>query len=193
MANEAKQVISGLVDELEANRAMFEALCIACRENHLERIVPDGHWTVAEHIAHVASYDGLAIQHLRAPEAAEASDPTGPDADAWNEAQVARRAGRTPEMLLDEMEALRERSLPLVHSLTTTGLGREIFFPGDSRRTPATIPLRLWLDRWSKHDMIHARAILSALPEIGASPDFQSWLADDPLLEALEREEGGPR
>ena len=39
--------------------------------------------------------------------------------------------------------------------------------------------------------MIHAREMLEAIPEIGANSDFQSWLADDPLLEALQRGERG--
>ncbi len=39
--------------------------------------------------------------------------------------------------------------------------------------------------------MIHAREMLTALPELAASADFQSWLAEDPLLDALERERDG--
>jgi hypothetical protein len=198
MSGETIPVVRALIDELEANRSMFEALCVACRGSDLERTAPDGEWTVLEHIAHLASYDVLAIrqvEHARlvqagasSPEEAGLPDaPALPEGDAWNEAQVARRAGRSLAVHLGEMEGLRQRVLPLVDGLNARALAREVQFPGDAQRNPGAVPLRLWLERWSKHDMIHAREMLQAIPEIGASSDFRSWLADDPLLEALHR------
>ena len=188
---DAESAVGRLVDELEANRAMFEALCSGCRGERLERAVPGGRWTVQDHLAHVASYDELAVGLLRG-EGREVETALGmPDSETWNEAQVARRAGRTLEMLLDEMGALRERSVGLLTEQTAKTLQSEVYFSGDSRRSAGMIPLRLWLERWSRHDMIHARWILAALPEFASNADFQSWLADDPVLEAMEREEGG--
>ena len=142
-------------------------------------------------LAHIASYDELAVGLLRG-DGREVENALGmPDSATWNEAQVARRAGRTAEMLRDEMAILRGRSVGLLAQQTDATLNAEIYFTGDCRRAAGMIPLRLWLERWSRHDMVHGRWILSALPELAANADFQSWLADDPVLDALEREEGG--
>jgi hypothetical protein len=186
----AQSTVSGLVDELEANRAMFEALCRACRGERLERAVPAGHWTVQNHLAHVASYDELAVGLLRGDGRDAETALASPNSETWNEAQVARRAGRGLTMLLDEMAGLRERSVGLLEQQADKSLSAEIYFSGDARRAAGMISLRLWLESWSRHDMVHARWILSALPELALNSDYQSWLADDPVLEALEREEG---
>ena len=185
----AQSTVRGLVDELEANRAMFEALCLACRGERLERPVPAGRWTVHEHLAHIASYDELAAGLLLGGGREAETALSSPDSETWNEAQVAPRAGRSLDMLLDEMTGLRERSAGLLEQQTDERLGVEIYFSGDIRRAAGMISLRLWLESWSRHDMVHARWILAALPELGTNADYQSWLADDPVLDALEREE----
>ena len=189
--SDAESTVKRLGDELEANRAMFAALCVTCRGERLAREAPPGgHWTVQDLLAHIASYDELAVGLLRG-DGREVENALGmPDSATWNEAQVARRAGRTAEMLRDEMAILRGRSVGLLAQQTDPTLNAEIF-TGDCRRAAGMIPLRLWLERWSRHDMVHGRWILSALPELAANADFQSWLADDPVLDALEREEGG--
>lgn len=181
--------IDTLIDELDANRAMFEALCVALTPDRLVRPVPQQRWTVADHLAHIASYDQLAIAYLSGIGPSPA-DSAHTDGDAWNDAEVARRAGRPTEVHLGEMESLRFRSLALLRELRPARLDDTVFFPGDARRAAGHIPLRLWLDAWSRHDMIHAQAILRALPELDGA-DFQSWLQDDPVLDALQRE--GPQ
>jgi hypothetical protein len=184
-------VIAELIDELEANRAMFSALCLACGPRNATRAAPGDRWLVHDHMAHVASYDQLAIGHLVAgaasgPEPDATLRETG-NGDAWNEAEVQRRSGRDSASLVDEMERLRERSLVLLAASTAGDLEREVYFPGDARRASSMVPLRLWLRYWSKHDMVHAQAIVRSVPELGANDDFRSWLADDPLLDALSR------
>lgn len=185
--------IETLIDELEANRAMFAALCRACSAAQLQRMTAAGRWTVLDQVAHVASYDRLAIRHLtklagvQAPSGESMEDG---DADDWNEGEVRRRQGRSSAALLAEMDELRGESLALLGAMREDDLDEEVFFPGDSRRSAVTVPLRLWLQRWSKHDMVHATAMLEAVAELAAHSDFQSWLRDDPVLNALGREEG---
>jgi uncharacterized damage-inducible protein DinB len=186
----AQSTVNVVIDELEANRAMFEALCQACQGERLERAVPAGHWTVQDHLAHVASFDELAVGLLRGDGRMAETALASPDSETWNEAQVARRAGRSLAMLLDEMAAWRERSVGLLAQQTDNSLSAEIYFSGDARRAAGMISVRLWLESWSRHDMVHARWILSALPELAVNSDYQSWLADDPVLDAMEREEG---
>lgn len=184
--------IEALVDELQANRAMFTALCRACNAEQMQRMTAAGRWTVLDQVAHVASYDRLAIRHLTEPAGIPASSDgsmEGGDADAWNEVEVRRRQGRTSAALLAEMGDLREESLALLGAMRDDELGGDVFFPGDSRRSAVTVPLRLWLQRWSKHDMVHALAMLQAVAELAEHSDFQSWLRDDPVLNALGREE----
>lgn len=185
------QAAAALLEELEANRAMFGALCRACSEEWLARPLPGGRWTVGDHIAHIGSYDQLAVHHL-SPPAARDSLMEGAAAlatDAWNEIEVQRRAGMGRATLLAEMAERRAESLRLLGGLAAADLQRDVYFPGDAQRTAGTVPLRLWLQRWSKHDMLHALAMLRAIPELEAHPDFQAWLADDPLLEAVERQQ----
>ena len=185
--------IATIVEELEANRAMFDALVRACRPALLERRAPPSAWAVGEVVAHVAAADLLTIRQLATvlgaeSEAGRREPPVEPglNLDEWNLAQVGRRAGRTVEALLAEMEAHREEALALLRLLPEGALAREVPYPSDRRRSGGRVPFRLWLRTWSKHDMVHARDILRAVPELGRSPDFQSWLADEPLLEATD-------
>ncbi len=187
--------IADLIDELEANRAMFTALCLACGPGDVMRAGPGDHWSVRDHVAHVASYDQLVIGHLASGErpSLASSDPSLGvlmDGDAWNAAEIERRESRDTTSLLDEMEQLRARSLEMLAASSASDVKREVYFPGDARRAPGPVPLRLWLRYWSKHDMLHAQAIVRAIPQLAANADFQAWLADDPLLEALNRETG---
>ncbi len=185
--------IADLIDELEANRAMFTALCLACGPQDVMRLIPGGRWLVRDHVAHIASYDQLAIGHLTLGEMstlAESDSPLGvpQDGDAWNATEVEQRKRRDITLLLNEMTQLRSRSLELLATVSTGDAQREVYFPGDARRSAGMVPLRLWLRYWSKHDMLHGQAIARAVPQLATNADFQSWLADDPLLNALNRE-----
>ncbi len=184
--------IEGLIDELQANRAMFGALCRACNAEQMQRMTAAGRWTVLDQVAHVASYDRLAIRHLAERTGIDATSVGAAevdDADRWNDDEVRRRRGRPSAALLAEMGDLREESLALLSAMRDDDLDSDVFFPGDSRRSAVTVPLRLWLQRWSKHDMVHALAMLETVGELAAHSDFQSWLSDDPVLNALGREE----
>ncbi|MEE9278337.1 MAG: DinB family protein [Dehalococcoidia bacterium] len=183
--------VTPLIDELDANRAMFTALCRACTLEQLSRVPPTGRWSVADHVAHVASYDQLAILHLAGAAGAAPPDFPNPglNGDAWNDAEVQRRSGRTVAALQAEMDALRAAGLALLTALRAEELESDVYFAGDARRSAGMVPLRLWLRQWSKHDMLHARVLLRAIPELALHPDFAAWLADDPLLDALERGE----
>ena len=187
----APHAVDRLSEELEANRAMFVALCRALT-GELARPVPGGHWSVGDHIAHIAAYDRLAIHHLASRVVGMDPRPQM-DSDGWNESEVRQRAGRTLPALLSEMGESRAGAMALLTAVSEPDLQRHVWFPGDARRAAGDVPLRLWLERWSKHDMIHARDLLRALPALGTNRDFQSWLSGDPLLEALARAEAGPR
>ena len=77
----AQSTVNVVIDELEANRAMFEALCQACQGERLERAVPSGHWTVQDHLAHVASFDELAVGLLRGDGRMAETALASPDSD----------------------------------------------------------------------------------------------------------------
>jgi hypothetical protein len=189
------QTTAALVDELEANRSMFEALVRACRPSALEREAQASGWAVGEIVAHVAASDLLTIRQLTTllevqSETARLQPPVEPglNLDDWNLEQVRTRAGQTLEALLAEMEAHRIEALDLLRLLPEGAGAHEVPYPADRSRAGGRVPLRLWLKAWSKHDMVHGRDIMRALPELGRSLDFQSWLAGEPLLEGT----GGP-
>ena len=52
-----------------------------------------------------------------------------------------------------------------------------MYFPGDDKRSPAKIPLRVFLMGWSRHDPIHAADMLKALPERADDPETAAWVA----------------
>ena len=193
-----------ILDELDANRAMFLALCQMLRTQQLARRSPPNRWSVADHIAHLAAYDQRAVGyftsvHLAAADAAEtlaAADAAGTmkaaDAtqtlDEWNAAQVFERSGWPLTTLLAEMGNRREQSTLLLRALTPADLDREIVAPRDARRCSVRITLLLWMRQWSKHDMLHARAMLRILDDLAEHLDLRAWLNDDPLVDAMERE-----
>ena len=190
--------IGELIEDLQANRAMFVALCVASGTERMSMRAADDRWSVREHIAHVAAHDHLTIAYLTAALRSEgtALQPDQPvggtdlaDNDSLNETEVQKRAGRSRSALLTEMMEARMHTLALLRGVQTDDLDRQIYFSGDARRSPGLIPLRLWLQQFSKHDMLHAHAILRAIPALADHPDFRAWLADDPVLEAIVREE----
>lgn len=181
--------IVGTIEELEANRAMFTALVRCCPTHPLDRPVPESAWRVRDYLAHLAAADQIAAVYLRAARSGEsgAAATQGRNLDQWNETEVRQRAGRSIPVLLAEMESRREQSVALLAELADADLDHEIYFPGDARRSPGPILLRLWLQAWSKHDLLHARDLLRALPSLAANADFQAWLAEDPLVDAIDR------
>ena len=181
--------ITVVIEELEANRAMFTALVRCCPADQIDRPVPESAWRVRDYLAHLAAADQIAAAYLGAARAGETSDGAteGQSLDQWNGAEARRRDGRSVPVLLAEMKSRREQSVALLAELDDADLNHEIYFSGDARRSPGPIPLRLWLRAWSKHDLLHARDLLRALPSLGAHADFQAWLADDPVLETIDR------
>ena len=184
-----------ILDELDANRAMFLALCQLLRTQQLARRSPPDRWSVTDHIAHLAAYDQRAVGYfasvpLAVADVAEtlaAADAAG-TLDEWNAAQVLERSGQPLTTLLAEMGNRREQSTLLLRALRPQDLDREIVVPRDARRDSVRIPLLLWMRQWSKHDMLHARAMLRILDDLAAHLDLRAWLNDDPLVDAMERE-----
>ncbi len=184
--------IKNLVDELDANRAMFTALCLACDPQYMLRTNSSDNWKVQDHLSHIASYDQITISHFSQrddsyPDAQRLKFNTDNDHDSWNEIEIRTRKNQGIKMRLEEMKLFRKRSLELLTSATEKTLTNEVYFPGDFRRKAGMVPLKLWLRYWSKHDMLHAQAILQSVPEFRVNSDFQSWLEGDPFLEAVNR------
>ena len=102
--------------------------------------------------------------------------------------QVSERIGRPLTALLAEMGTRRELSTLLLRELPAADFSREVVVPGDARRSEVRIPLLLWMRQWSKHDMLHARAMLRILRDLAEHLDLRAWLNDDPLVDAMERE-----
>ena len=132
------------------------------------------------------AYDQVALHQL-APSVAPAPSDDDQDGDAWERAAGADAGGRSRLSLVGEMTQRRSDCLALLSRLPEKELRGAVWFPGEARRSAGSVPLRLWLERWSKHDMVHGRAILRATTTLGPQSDFENWLRDDPVLEALDR------
>ncbi len=183
-------LIAEIIEEVDANRAMFVALVRACTPHDLAQPLARSARRVLDVLAEAAAADQVALHYLTAPD-----DPAVPrlpgappfHADHWASAQIRWRSGRDVPTLLREMTQRREECLALLEALRPGDLDREVSFPGDTRRSPARVPLRLWLRTWSKQDMLRAQEILHAVPDLAANADFRAWLADDPYVEAAAR------
>ena len=145
-------VIERLLEELEANRSMFVALCVAV-EDAFVHPVPDDRWSVGDQVAHIAAFDQVALRHL-APAIATAPPGAELDSDEWNAREVRRRAGRTRQSLVGEMAERRAECVTLLTRLPAKELRRSVRFPGDAKRSAGRVPLRLWLEQWSKVHML---------------------------------------
>lgn len=80
-----------------------------------------GSWSIRDIVAHIASYEQMLVEVAESlhDDAAEtpALDRMTSGAGAWNDDEVARRAGRTADALVDEYRSAHDRALDLLAAL----------------------------------------------------------------------------
>lgn len=193
-----KESVQRIAESFLRNRERFEQFCRSLSEEELQRPVPDSDWRVQDFVAHLATLDTELVRWFagvaagRTDEPAKAEDGRPFDVDAWNNAAVAERRDWTLEQILEEAAANRERFLGALRRLDDEQIEQIVRFPGDNKRPPADVPLKLFLWGLARHDPIHVADMIKALPERADDPEIEAWL-DDAAVRWYQETMSGPR
>ena len=191
----AEREIDGVIAEIRENRRRFEEFCHSLSDEELMRPVPGTTWVVRDFAAHLDTLDTALMAWIEgapqtAPATAGQAAPSRAanggvgkefDVDAFNDAQVAERRGWPLERIFAEAAANRSRLIEAMSGLTDERMAGPMHFPGDHKREPADLPLRLFLAGWAQHDAMHVADMLKALPERADDPEVKRWL-DNPFV-----------
>lgn len=186
-----------VVDLIVSQRERFERFCRSLSEEELARPVPESSWIVKDFISHLGSLDPELKRSFQAAaagrplEAAQAPDGSPFDLDAANESLVTERRQWPLERVLEEATRNRADLIAVLEAITEEEVGRTVHFSGDAKRSPAELPLKVFLLGWARHDPIHAADMLKALPERADDPELVAWL-DDPVVKGYQSAMSGP-
>jgi Mycothiol maleylpyruvate isomerase N-terminal domain len=184
MIPRVKQTVEEIVD----HRVRFEAFCRSLSAEQLARPVPQSEWIVKDYIAHLATIDLTVTRWFEAlaagepqPQAAGERQGQRFDIDRWNNAQVERRREWTIDELFAEARETRAALVSVMERFSDEVVDGQIYFPGDAHRQPMLLKLEHYLIGWAKHDPIHVRDMLRALPERHEDAELNAWLASSAL------------
>jgi hypothetical protein len=185
MANGMVPRVQAFTDEMADHRVRFEAFCRSLSQEELATPVPNAPWTVFDYIAHLATIEALinpwfgAMVGMPVTPSQEVPPPRPFDLDDWNEAIVARRAGRSLDQIFEEAAANREQYVANLERMTDEQLDSKVPFGGDRRKIdlpPVMVPLHTVLAGIAIHDPMHTRDMLRALPQRADDPGLREWL-----------------
>ncbi len=190
------ETVQGVIQSMVEHRGRFERFCRSLSEEELGRPVPASSWVVKDFVSHLGSDSELARSFEaaaagRPEEATRLADGSPFDLDAWNEAWVKERRGWPLERILEEATRNRAALIAVLEGFTEEQIGHTMHFVGDNKRSPADLPLKVFLLGWAPHDQIHAADMLKALPERTSDPELVAW-TDDPVVKAYQTAMSGP-
>ena len=193
----SSETVAGIIDSIRGHREKFERFCRSLSEEELARPVPDGTWIVKDFVSHLGTLDpelGRSFEAAasgRTEDAGRNADGTPFDLDGYNDAQVAQRRDWPLERILAEAAANRVALIETLERLTDEEIARVLHFQGDAKRSPAQLPLKVFLMGWSLHDPIHVADMLKALPERASDPELAAWLSH-PVIQGYQQAMAGP-
>jgi hypothetical protein len=118
----------------------------------------DGAWTVKQALAHLVSAESGQLGTGQRMLAGEAKLGEGFSLDIWNQRQVAKRKDQTPESLLDEISASRQKLLAWIDGLAESDLDQS-----GQHGAGDVITVEHLCYRIGKHEATHAVEIKRAL------------------------------
>ncbi len=190
------ETVEGAIQSIRDHRERFERFCRSLSDEELGRPVPNSTWLVKDFISHLGSDSELvrAFQVAaegRPEEATRFADGSPFDLDAWNEEWVTERRDWALERILEEAAGNRTALIAVLEGFREEQIGRKMRFVGDNKRSPADLPLRVFLLGWSLHDPIHAADMLKALPERANDPELAAWI-NHPVVNGYQQAMSGP-
>jgi uncharacterized damage-inducible protein DinB len=121
----------------------------------------DGRWSVRLTLAHVGSAQWSHLEVARRLAAGETVELPGFDLDAWNEAQIAKRAGWPVDRVLADLEAAQQASFAFLDGLDAETLARTGTHPALGEMSVGQVIRVIGL-----HDNVHRRDLLRLLGEM---------------------------
>jgi hypothetical protein len=191
------ETVRGIIQTIRDNRERFEAFCRSLSDEELSRPVPDSGWAVKDFVSHLATLDPWLVRTFEAtaagrPEDATLNEDGSPfDLDALNEALVVQRREWPLERIFEEASVNRAALIACLERLGDEEIARDAHFTGDAKRSPAVVPLRVFLLGWAHHDTMHAADMLKALPERSSDAGLSSWVYG-PMVKAYQVAMSGP-
>ena len=191
------ETVKGIIGAIREHRQRFDRFCRSLSEEELACPVPESTWVVKDFVSHLATLDPEMTRSFKAAaagrpeEATRAADGSPFDLDAFNDAQVAERRGWPLERILEEASRNRAGLIETLERLTDEDIAQVVHFRGDAKRSPADLPLRVFLLGWSMHDPIHAADMLKALAERANDPELAAWV-DHPVVKGYQAAMSGP-
>ena len=193
----SSETVAGIIDSIRGHRAKFERFCRSLSEEELSRPVPDSTWVVKGFVSHLGTLDpelGRSFEAAasgRPEDAGRNADGSPFDLDSFNDAQVAERRDWGLERILAEAAGNRAALIETLERFTDEDISRLMHFQGDAKRSPAKLPLKVFLMGWSLHDPIHVADMLKALPERAEDPELAAWLRH-PVIQGYQQAMAGP-
>ncbi len=191
------ETVQKVIADIREHRERFERFCRSLREEELGHPVPNSTWIVKDFVSHLSSLDPTMSQFFEAAaagrpeEAALTSDGSPFDIDALNDGLVAERRSWPLERILDEAAVNRVALIESLERLSEEDVRRVMHFTGDNKRSPADLPLRVFLMGWSLHDPIHVADMIKATPGRAGEPEIVEWL-DQPMVKGYQAAMAGP-
>ena len=191
------ETVQGIIRAIREHRERFQRFCQSLSEEELARPVPDSTWVAKDFVSHLATLDPEMARSFKAAaagrpeEATRAADGSPFDVDTFNDAQVAERRRWPLERILQEASRNRAALIETLERLTDADIAQVVHFRGDAKRSPADLPLRVFLLGWTMHDPIHAADMLKALPERAKDPELTAWVKH-PVVKAYQAAMSGP-
>jgi hypothetical protein len=182
--------VAAVVETLRENRERFIEFSRSLSAEELVRPVPASSWEVRDFIAHLGTLDVPLARFFETIARGEAAPSGSPgdalqDVDAFNDAQVLARRAWPLDQVLAEAAQNRAKLIPALESLSGPQIEQSMHFPGDAKRGPGDVPLKLFLTGWAQHDPIHAADMLRALPERAADAALQAWI-ENPFVRGYQ-------
>ena len=193
----SSETVAGIIGSIRGHRAKFERFCRSLSDEELSRPVPDSTWVVKDFVSHLATLDSELARTFEAaaagrPEdAGRNADGTPFDLDGYNDARVAERQDWPLERILEEAADNRAALIETLERLTDEDIARVMHFQGDAKRSPAQLPLKVFMMGWSLHDPIHVADMLKALPQRADDPELAAWLSH-PVIQGYQQAMSGP-
>jgi hypothetical protein len=156
MSERIDRLVARLEKGIEKTMAIFNAISPAQWEAVLyEEPYP---WTVRDLLAHFVSAEEGLLQAAQDIAAGGPGAPEGFDYEGYNAAEQKRLAGLSPEKLLADLAAARQRTIEWVRSLQEEDLDRV-------GRHPALgeIDLETFINAIYGHQLLHMRDLMQAL------------------------------
>jgi len=193
----SSDTVAGIIDSIRNHREKFERFSRSLSDEEMARPVPDSSWVVKDFVSHLGTLDPELVRTFEAaaagrPEDAGRNADGSPfDLDGYNDAQVAQRRDWSLERILEEAADNRAALIETLERLSDEDIARVMHFQGDAKRSPAQLPLKVFLMGWSLHDPIHVADMLKALPERADDPERAAWVSH-PVIQGYQQAMAGP-